>query len=527
VTGFVAQPDSSSRSGRRWVTFFVFWASLSLLSSIWAVAMPLATGPDEPEHFVKAASVVRGELVGLRSSAGYVVDVPEYVAFTHDQLCTSFKPEKTADCAPSTPSDASEQVSSTTTAGSYNPLYYAAVGWPTLIAQDVGGLYAMRIVSGILVSAFLALAVMLLSTWRRRTVPLLGLAVATTPMVVYLSGVVNPNSLEIAATLVVLVAALSVVLRPDPGLLVERATILAVAAAVASNMRGISPLWVAIAALVPLVLVAPRALRPLIRQKPVWIAASVVLLTAVVSLLWTVLGPSLSPGFAPEEPNTAPPADYDNVGSSPVFGFIKMVGLSFDFVQDLVGRMGWYDTVLPIGTYLVWSALFIALAGAAFVLLRRRLAVFALLLLAAFVLGPALVQAVYITQGGFIWQARYALPIFVCLIVGLAVAISESVEFTPGSSLRRLTTAVVFLWSFNQVVAFLHALRRYAVGESGSYAAIFRNPDWAPPLGTVPVMVAAVVTLGVLGILFLRVARPEQGSSPLVSPGAPPVRASR
>lgn len=495
------------------------------MAAAWAVAMPLASGPDEPEHFVKAASVARGELAGPRSDAGYVVQVPEYVALSHGQLCSAFEPKTTADCAPSIPADSSRLVDGTTTAGTYNPLYYAAVGWPTLLLHDASGLYAMRIVSGILVSGFLALAFMMLSTWTRRSLPVLGLMIAITPMVGYLGGVLNPNSLEITATAAVLVAILSVILRPDSRLLTERAVILAGAAAVASNMRGISPLWVAIAVLAPLVLMPRVTRRELLRRRPVLISGAVVAVSALVSVLWTVLAPSLSQGaVAAPTGATSTDTDYDNIGSSPVFGFVKMVGLTFDFIQDIIGRMGWYDTVLPIGTYLVWASLLGALAIVAVCVLRGRRAVFAALLLVAFIVGPAVVQAAYITQGGFIWQARYTLPVFICFCVGVAIVVNETVTFPLRYMLRRLAVVVFVLWSVNQVAAFLQALRRYAVGESGSYTAIFLHPAWSPPFGSIAVMTVAVLSIALVGLLILRLALRDDD---LVEQPHPVARAAR
>ena len=493
----------------RWRTFGMFWMVLSLLSAVWAISMPVATGPDEPEHFVKAAAVVRGELVGSTSSAGFVVNVPEYVAYTHEQLCTAFKPATSGDCAPPPPSNASGLVADTTTAGTYNPLYYALVGWPTLLLDDTAGLYAMRIVSGILVSGFLALAIMLVGSQKRRTLPLLGLLVVITPMVLYLGGVVNPNSLEIAAILATFTAMMSIVLNPDRRMLTERAWILAVCSIVASNMRMISPLWVAVAVLVPLVLLPRGQLRDFLSQKAVWITAAVIVAGAAASAAWTLLAPSLASGAAAEPGGTASPTEYDNVGSSPAFGVIKMVGLTFDFIQDMIGRMGWYDTVLPIGTYLIWFAFFAAILLAAAAILRGRKAVFAVLLVVAFVAIPAVVQAAYITRGGFIWQARYTLPVFVCLIVGIAMVVNESVRFSDIRMMNRLVLIVSGLWVFNQVAAFLQTLRRYAVGESGSYVAIFRGPDWAPPFGTIAVMTAAIVLIAALGVVFARYARSE------------------
>ncbi|MEO5832402.1 MAG: hypothetical protein ABIR83_03405, partial [Nakamurella sp.] len=44
-----------------------YWASfvlLGLVTGLWSLASPLMAGLDEPAHLIKAASVVRGQLLG-------------------------------------------------------------------------------------------------------------------------------------------------------------------------------------------------------------------------------------------------------------------------------------------------------------------------------------------------------------------------------------------------------------------------------------------------------------------------------
>ena len=72
------------------VAFFTAWIALSLMSIAWAFASPLGSGPDEPAHLIKAASVVRGELVGPQGDTGNIVDVPAAVAWTATQDCYRF-----------------------------------------------------------------------------------------------------------------------------------------------------------------------------------------------------------------------------------------------------------------------------------------------------------------------------------------------------------------------------------------------------------------------------------------------------
>jgi hypothetical protein len=511
-----SSPARQVSGSARWRVFAIAWVLLSLITTVWAIAMPLTAGPDEPEHFVKAAAVARGELLGTAGPEGTIVDVPKYVAWAHEQSCTAYVPTQAADCILEAPGDPWRTVEGTTTAGLYNPVYYALVGWPTLIFHDQTGLYAMRIVSGVLGSAFLALCVMLIASWARRIIPLLGLLVAITPMVFFVNGLVNPSSLEIAATLAAFVAMLSVVLFPDGRLLRERATILAVASALAVNTRAISPLWVAVALLAPLVLLGRAGVVALFRRRPVWIAAIVVVATTIAALAWAALTSSVSFGSG-----TNGQPQYDNVGATPLFGFVKMLMLTFTFGHEMIGDLGWFDTELPLGAYYVWAALVGCLVVLATITLRGRKAIFAIVLLAALLLGPATAQAVFINSGGFIWQGRYTLPIFVCFIVGLAALLALRLGSLESVLMRRLTVLVTFVWMLAQVLSFLQALRRYAVGAGGSFLRIFREPDWAPPLGTIATMsLLAVFVLAFAGFIVW-LARDARGADAVGSAANP------
>ena len=85
--------------------------------------------------------------------------------------------------------------------GATRPFITRLVGLPTLALVSVKGIYAGRLVSGALAAAMLALAVT--SLRRCRGTPLLagGVALAVTPMVLYLAAVVSPSGLEIASAI--------------------------------------------------------------------------------------------------------------------------------------------------------------------------------------------------------------------------------------------------------------------------------------------------------------------------------------
>ena len=211
-----SQEQSTGERPRIWRAFLVVWLLLSALCAGWAVATPIGASPDEPAHIVKAASVARGQFIGTPSADGHRVTVPAYVARTQDDTCFAFHQERAAACGLAPLTDPGALTTSYTTAGLYNPVYYLLVGWPTLLLHDTSGIYAMRIVSGIVTALFAALAFALLWGLRRRAIPVLGFAVAVTPMLLFLGGSVNPNGVEATATLAVFVGILAAVLDPWP-----------------------------------------------------------------------------------------------------------------------------------------------------------------------------------------------------------------------------------------------------------------------------------------------------------------------
>lgn len=515
--------------------FFAAWAVLALLFALWAWATPPSASPDEPAHIVRAASVVRGELFGEPSKDGHIVAVPRYVADAHRLTCSAFHPELPATCPLPAAGAPDETVLAPTTAGLYNPLYYALVGWPTLIAHDASGVVGMRLVSALLSSLFAALAFAVVWTMRSRRVPLLAFAVAVTPMLLFLSGSVNPNAVEATATLAVFCGMLAIVLSPDPARLRGRATIVAIAAVLAVNARGLSPLWVLVALAVPLLLADRSTLLALFRRPAVLLTAGLVGAGTLAAVAWTLATNSLANAIAhPEEAQAFPLA-----GAPPLTGFSNVLLDTVEYAHGLIGLFGWLDTPAPGIVLYGWGLAVGALAvGALLVLRGRRLAV-ALALVAAFVLLPPLVQAAYIHGGGMIWQGRYALPLFLCLVVGVAALLADH-PFAEGSAWRRLRMLVVIGAAGGQLWAFAAALRRYAVGSGGSLRTfLFGDAAWAPAGGVLPALVATAAVLVVAAVLLLRstereadalvVAAPVVASvvAPAVTPGVTPAAAGR
>jgi hypothetical protein len=492
-------------------TFLVAWVGLSLLAIAWALGSPIGSGPDEPAHFIKAASVVRGQLVGPQGDTGNLVEVPRYVAWTATQDCFRFDITQPADCAPALQGDMAETVTTATSAGYYNPVYYALVGWPTLLFSDPTGLYAVRIVSALISSAMLAAAFAMVASWRRRTLPAVGLLVASTPMVIYVNGVVNPSAFEITGTLTAFVAMLSIITQPNASLLTRRVVILVASSVLALGSRTVSPLWVALALAVPLLLVSWPELKRLLRARPVIVGASIIVVVAVASVVWNPISTRLATDARSSPSATDGFQVFPDVGQSPLFGFMKMITLSVTNGNDMIGNFGWMDTPVPDTTIVVSTVLMGSIVLLAVYFLRARAALFGAALILCFFFVPPLIQAAFISTGGYIWQGRYGLPILTMLVFGLATAVSvyRPKRAPDGGSVTRLVVVIVAVCAYAQGYAFASALHRNVVGSSTAWKEMITQPAWSPPGGVMLVLAVFAVGLAALSVAVVRLRSTE------------------
>ncbi|SDH18881.1 Predicted membrane protein [Leifsonia sp. 98AMF] len=495
--------------------FLVSWALLSLLCICWSFATPISGSPDEPAHIVRAASVVRGEWVGTPSPVGNVVTVPAYIARSQAVTCFAFHPAVDADCGIQEPADPDADTRSTTSAGLYNPLYYLAVGWPTLVVHDTGGIYAMRAVSALLTALFLALAFAVTTTLPHRRLAMLSYALAITPMMLFLGGTVNPNSLEAAATLAVFVAMLAIAFDRTAAGLRSNLWVVGAGIAVAVNARGLSPLWLVVALGVPLVLIPGPRLLALLRRPATIVTMAVSALFVIGALAWTLGSNSLANAIV--KPDEA--LQFPGVGASPLTGFLRVLTGTVGYGQGLVGLFGWLDTPAPDVVVYLYGAGIAALVVAALLVLRgRRLLAFAILL-AAFLLLPAIVQAAYIHGGGLIWQGRYNLPLFLCLIVGAAAFLGPRVELVAPTTMRRLILLVSVLAVGAQWWAFEATLRRYAVGGNGTLRLfLLGDAPWSPPGGNLLWLILSAVLIAASGVLLAVATWPRREAEVAVAP---------
>ena len=491
---------------------------LAALSTLWALASPLMAVPDEPAHAIKAASVVRGELLGVSGGEQgdrATVQVPGYIANLPAQACHAYDGRITADCAPVVDADDTALTAAETSAGNYNPMYYFLVGWPSLFMSGAPAVYAMRIVSGLIGAAFLAVSVGAAARLSRPRWPMAAAIVSITPMVLFLNGSINPNALEIV-TAAALFLNLCVVLENTGALRRVRSNIVLVgiSGAVLANTRSLSLVWLALAVLVPLIIYGWKPMFAILRNKLGLAMTALIGIGCVLGLLWVLQADSL-------KSLTGRPVDLSRWDAAQI-----MLDRTFDYVSGYIGYMGWLDTPLPAGVYIFWHAAMgaLLLMGLAAPTLRDRLAV--LVLAAAAVVLPPILQGQVIQQLGWIWQGRYLLAVIVLLLLACGVAF-RMVPFPTGPVARRAGAWLLAGTAAAQLYAFIYVLRRYTVGleESVRWAGMFKDTAWQPPF-TWPVLTVLFLLVLAAGAFLAHRILFQPASEPAVTANGPAVRAN-
>lgn len=456
------------------------------LSGAWSFATPLFAAPDEPAHVIKATATAHGHFIG--SQAPHLEDawvdftIPATIAdAAANGTCYAFHPDQSAGCQrPFVSRDGSRTVS--TYVGRYPPLYYLLVGLPTLVMHSPGVLYLMRLVSALLSSLFLAMAFASARSSRKGRGAVLGTALAITPMVVFLGGILNPNGLEIAAALCFWVSAL--ILFTDSEHPARRALIIkaAVSAAVFMQTRGLSPLLLAIAGVSLAVVAGASTVLSLLRRRDIQIGLAALAVVGAGTLAWIFGNRSLA----------LAPVGYPVKASDSNLHILWLaLKRCLQDMPDMIGMFGWKDTPLPLWAQIVWAVVLLAAVVGGVAVRVRRSHVVLPALCVVIVLLPALLSAANARQDGLIGQARYLMPV--------AVGIPVIACFVLIPRLRRDRRLAGGLWiiaaatALVQAAGFIQALRRYRGGIHSPL--LRRTSEWAPPAGTLLTLAFFAVAL--------------------------------
>jgi len=468
--------------------------------------------PDEPAHVIRAASVVRGQVLDRSTieHEGKRVDsarVPETLVWPETPCYGHHDDQPPAcDVAPRGRGDVLVEVESL--AERYNPVYYAIVGVPTLVAPGKSTVYVMRVVTAGLVAALIAMAAIALLEAPRPRWALVGLAAGATPMVLFLAGSVNPNALEIAAGFALWATLLSWFSRPDPELDRARSIRAAIAATALVMSRSLSPAF--------LVLIVGGSLLVLERgaARRVWragrIAAIVVGAMTIAALAWTVgVGSLDTPGVSEPE--------YESIKRYVVAMLLSVS----DFERQMIGVFGWLDTSAEPHVYNLWFTMigFLVVSALAVGAGRERLLLVGLLALS--VVFPLVVQYPVAPRLGLIWQGRYLLPLMVGLPLAAGWVLASKERWNELMSSRWAFWIPVGTLAAMQVAAFWWALHRNVIGADGDWLRF--QALWEPPLGWKALL---VLYAGVVVAWTASLARLGLGARSLAATTAGSVRVS-
>lgn len=479
-------------------TFLRYFLLFTALGALWALATPLMAYPDEPSHTIRAAAVVRGQIgiePGQSFGNGVHVQVPSQIANLEAQKCFAFYRDRTADCAPEIPAQDTFDAIGVTSAGTYNPMYYWIVGLPSLFMTGAANIYAMRFVSVIASALFYAAAFMSLGQLRKQKWPTLTAAIGITPMVLFLASGINPNSIEIAATLAAFCALLAALDNSQRlGKMLPAIVTVAIAAAVLANTRSVSLVWLLTAVVTACLFYRWTQVKRVLRNGYVLAAIGFGACGVTLGLLWTLVGMNAPPssGTAPE--GIANPAP----GVAPYRAFLTMLDRTFDFIPQYVGVVGWLDTPVPQAAIAFWSMLFIGVLLLALLARPRRVLWGVIFALGSLAVVPAALQASLVATVGFFWQGRYNLPLLLVALVSAGLALRTH-PFPEGSKSRAIARVLMISGLIAHVLSFLYVLRRYVVGimEISTWQTMLTHPSWQPPLGWFVITLLYTVVLAV------------------------------
>lgn len=442
---------------------------LFAMAALWSVTTPNYASPDEPSHTVKAAATARGEFIGDREFTATVpwtqFTVPATIAEGPNPACIAFVPKRPASClAPWQELPGVEQAGSYV--GTYPPLYYLLVGLPSLATHGVHVLLWMRLVSALLSAIFLTGAFVCASRVLHGRGTVVGVAVAMTPLAVFLAGVINPSGLEISSALCFWTAGLALLAGHDRAHRRSLVVWTAVSGATLVQLRGLSPLFLAV---ISLTLVAAFGLRPLLqllRRRDMRIGVAVAGLCGLFAVGW-IFGVGTLHLAAVGAPVTG--------GTLSTLHAALSVATS---VHKMIGVFGWLDTFMPAWCYIVWEVACVLLGLGA---LLRRSARHTLVLAALAIVAIGLPTVLVYSQAhklGIVGQSRDFLPILVGLPVLAAYICFHGLA--PSRLVRGGVVVVAVALAAVQVSGFVQALHRYRTGVDKPI--LTTDASWSPPI---------------------------------------------
>jgi hypothetical protein len=491
--------------------FFLVLALAFASLACWSFASPLIAAPDEQAHVLRAYALDHGQLGSSTTPPSKVLEnvtVPTSLFYTAIYpICWHMHADIPATCSAAWPTS-EKPTTIPIYVDHYPPLYYLFVGTASYVSQERSGVYMMRLISSLMGAIMLAVAAYAIARWSRRRALYAGMYVALVPEAYFLSSAVNPGGFEIMTSICLwtLVAIFALERRADPpkGLVVS----LGVVASVFVLIRGLSPLWLALAGASLIFLSGPRALYEQVKaRRELQFAGGGVVATALLALAWIFTQGTLN----------ILPVGAAVPKSDSMFAVLRVVmGFVQGWLRESVGILGWLDTELPSVVYQSWYAVVIGVLVVALARGGWREKIVVATLSALTVVIPVALVTRQAKVLGVVWQGRDNLPLAVgAVIMAFAVCAGPAqrnarraiARFDEGLR-RRISkftlVGVVGVLAIANFLSFYTNLRRYAVGRYGPAFFFLHHQGWSPPTGQfATLLVYGLATVAFAGILMV------------------------
>ena len=503
--------DALRSSPRRvWWTSFVL---VALLSGLWGLANPPFAAPDEPAHVLRAYAISHGQLTGktptprqerrlhLTDRKDYLIVRAPAVYAGAIRACFAGHPSTTAACLHF--GDSERLTDQGTYVARHPPGYYALVGPVTWFVPDGSvAVHLMRLIGALITGAFVATAITALRRAGAPRIVTIGLALAITPMVLFISASVNPSAPEIASAIAVWVCGFLLVRGAAERVDDRLVTTVGIAGCALALSRQLGPFWVGLIGLTLLGVSNRAGLRNIARSNRARVWAALIVVSSLFQVGWDVIVKPLDVTRSGHDTKTVAASDI----------LRTTVGRTFPRYLEMIGRFGWLDTPAPALTWVPWTIALGALVFAAVLWSTRRGVAVLLGLLAATIVVPVAIEApTYADAANLTWQGRYTLPFAVGVPI-LAGALLWTTERGRRLVTSRLLWAIGIVLAGAQILAFGQNLRRYTVGARGPIS-FWGSAAWSPPLPRLLLIVAFAVVV-VAFVWWLLAAVPPAPDAP-------------
>jgi Predicted membrane protein (DUF2142) len=445
----------------------------ALLVGAWIAATTPFGAPDEASHYLRALSITNGDVLGPKVVyTGYPL-TPTQEAWANEITRAVMVPARLTPpnvrCMNGKPNVRGSCVEAAQ-AGNYPPLPYLLPAAGLAVAHDTStAIWVTRALSALPALAFLLLAFALL--WSGTGWSLLGLLAATSPMVLWVSSIVNPSGMQITACLAFAAALIRIARAPAEA---PSWTWLAFAA---SGIAGIlaGPIGLEFVIL-ELVLFAAllgrpglRELRGMTKHWAVWASGLTLLAAGVVAVIYSRV------------------ADFHaTFRISPLWhGLHEGVIQLSPVLRGGVGIFGSLTVFLPVSAYWIWWLIVLGLLIAAIWLGDRRDRILIVAVTAIALAFPVLSFAWVVRFTGFGLQAREVLPplLLIPLVAGdvvyrnrARIAYRQSAQAVLGATIALLAVFQAYAWWYDA---------RDVAGAPGTIR-FYAHASWSPPGGWLP-----------------------------------------